>query len=182
MKLKMWKLTPAAVLLLALTLTAAMRIAPVSRVQAQQRGDEEDDRSGRKLEGTWRVQVTLRNCQTGAELRPATPALLTFAQGGTLTGTTTVFPPAGRGPDHGYWRRSLGRTFTAVSEAFLFNPSLPAASAWIGTQRITQTIQVGQNPDELYSNASVEFFGPDGNPIPGFPPTGCATAVARRME
>jgi len=184
MKLILWKLTPAAALLLALTLTAAMRITPVSRVHAQQRGDEEDDRSGaRKLEGTWRVQVTLRNCQTGAELRPATPALLTFAQGGTLTGTTTVFPPAVRSPDHGYWRRSWGRTYTAVSEAFLFNlnPSLPLASTWIGTQRITQTIQLVDH-NELNSTASVEFFGPDGNPIPGFPPTGCATAVARRME
>jgi len=179
----MWKLTLAAVLLLALTLTAAMRITPVSRVHAQQRVDEEEDRSGaRKLEGTWRVQVTLRNCQTGAELRPATPALLSFAKGGTLTETTTVFPPAVRSPGHGYWRRSGKQTYTAVSEAFLFNPSLPPASAWIGTQRITQTIQLSEYHNQLNSTASVEFFGPDGNSIPGFPPTGCATAVAWRME
>ena len=177
-----WKFTAAAALLLALTLTAAMRVAPVSPVQAQQRSDEEEDKSGRKLEGTWRVQVTLRNCQTGAELRPPTPALLTFTKGGTLTETTTVFPAAMRGPGHGFWRHTGGQTYTAVTEAFLFNPAAPPTSAWIGTQRLTQTIQLGENRDELYSTASTAFFGPDGNPIPGFPPSGCATAVARRME
>ena len=177
MRSRMWRLMPGAALLSALALAGAMSITPAPRVQAG-----ESKSTGGTLEGTWRVQVTLRNCQTGAELRPATPALITFAKGGTLTETTTVFPPAMRGPGHGIWRHTGGQTYTAVSEAFIFNPGAPPASAWVGTQRLTQTIQLGEKQDELTSTASTEFFGPDGNPIPGFPPAGCSTAVARRMQ
>jgi len=153
-------------------------------VRAEERGAREESNSqGGRLEGTWRVQVTLRDCETGAALRPPAPALLTFGMGGTLTETTAVFPPAVRSPGHGFWRHAGGQTYTAVSEAFIFNPGAPPASARIGTQRLTQTIQLGDNPDELTSTASTVFFGPDGNPIPGFPPApGCATAVATRME
>jgi len=143
-------------------------------VSAQENDRDEGLRShGRKLEGTWRVQVTLRNCQTGAELRTF-PALLTFAQGGTLTGTTTVFPPALRGPDHGVWEHNGRRRYRAVTEAFIFNP----AGAWTSTQRITQDIELSSNPDGFTSTASVEFFDTAGNPTS----TGCATAVATRME
>ena len=39
------------------------------------------------LEGTWRAQVTVRNCQTGVALRTF-PALFAFAKGGTVTFTT----------------------------------------------------------------------------------------------
>jgi hypothetical protein len=170
-------------LMSALALAAVVYNTAAPSARAQKSEAAESKSQGGMLEGTWRVQVTLRDCQTGAELRPSTPALLTFAKGGTLTETTTVFPPAVRSPGHGFWRHTGGQTYTAVSEAFLFNPSAPPASAWVGTQRITQTIQIRDDPDELTSTASTVFFGPDGNPIPGFPPApGCATAVAHRME
>jgi hypothetical protein len=137
---------------------------------------EQDQRSqshGKKLEGTWRVKVTLRNCQSGAELRTF-PALLTFAEGGTLTGSTTAFPPALRGGDFGVWNQSGGRRHVAVTEAFLFNP----AGAWISTQRITQAIELARSGDSFTSDAAVEFFDTLGNPTS----TGCATATATRME
>ena len=128
---------------------------------------------GGKIEGTWRVQVTQRNCQTGAELRTF-PAMLTFAQGGTLTGTTTAFPVSLRSPDHGIWSHNGGSTYRAVSEAFQFNP----AGAWVATQRITQSIELAANSNTFNSNAAVEFFDALGNSTG----TGCATAVATRME
>ena len=34
------------------------------------------------LEGTWHVQITIRNCQTGQPLRPPFGALATFSRGG----------------------------------------------------------------------------------------------------
>jgi hypothetical protein len=166
---------------LAFGIAALQTSAPRAKAEKEDRGEfklQED----RRLEGTWRVEVTLRDCQTGAEIRPATPALLTFAKGGTLTETTTVFPPAVRSPGHGFWEHTGAQTYSAVSDAFIFNPSAPPPSAWIGTQRLTQTIQLGDDPDELTSTASTVFFGPTGNPIPGFPPAGCATGVAHRME
>ena len=128
---------------------------------------------GGRIEGTWRVHVTQRNCQTGAEIR-SFPAMLTFAEGGTLTGTTTAFPVSLRGPDHGVWNHSGGRSYSAVSEAFHFN----AAGAWTLTQRITQAIQLEPGADVFSSDASVEFFDTLGNTTL----TGCATAVATRMQ
>jgi hypothetical protein len=100
--------------------------------------------------------------------------MLTFARGGTLTETTTRFAPAARTPGHGFWRRIGDRSYTAFSEAFLFNP----AGVWTGTQRITQTIQIGSNPDQLRSKATTEFFDTAGNPVAA----GCATAVATRSN
>jgi hypothetical protein len=75
-------------------------------------GAGKSESQARKLEGTWRVQVTIRDCQSGAALRTF-PALLTFARGGTLTETTTGFPPALRTPGHGFWRHTGDQTYTA---------------------------------------------------------------------
>ena len=38
--------------------------------------------------GGWRLQVTVRDCNTGQPLRPTFPAVFTFARGGTATGIT----------------------------------------------------------------------------------------------
>ena len=131
------------------------------------------DSKARRLEGTWQVQVTLQNCQTGAALRTA-PAFLTFAEGGTLVETTTVFSSAQRSPGHGFWEHTGGKTFKAVSKAFIFNPD----GTWAGTQTLTQAIEFGDDPDVFNSNATTEIVAPNGNVIL----SGCATAVAHRME
>ena len=142
---------------------------PFYRVVSAQEGDSAAH--GKQIVGTWRVVVTQRDCNTGAELRTF-PALLAFAQGGTLTGATTAFPAALRGSDPGIWTHEGGRNYRAVSEAFLFNPT--------GTlrQRITQAIQLDQGGDSFTSDAGVEFFDTAGN----LTLAGCATALATRME
>jgi hypothetical protein len=57
-------------------------------------GAQEDrwESQGGRLEGTWRVQVSVKDCQTGAVQR-SFPALLAFAKGGTLTQATAGQPP-----------------------------------------------------------------------------------------
>lgn len=127
----------------------------------------------RRIEGTWQVQVTLQNCQTGVVVRTA-PAFLTFAQGGTLVETTAVFSSSQRGPGHGFWEDTGGRTFKAVSKAFFFNPDGTLA----GTQTITQNIEFGDDPDVFNSNATTEIVAPNGTVVL----SGCATAVAHRIE
>jgi hypothetical protein len=158
-----------AVIVLCLAVIVGYSMAASQKATAQ----VADQSSGGKIEGTWRVQVTVRNCQTGDELRTF-PAILTFAQGGNLTGTTTVVPVALRSPDHGVWNFKGAGNYRAVSEAFLFNP----AGAWVSTQRITQAIDLAPNSNTFTSNASVEFFDTLGNTTS----TGCSTAVATRME
>jgi hypothetical protein len=125
-----------------------------------------------KLVGTWRVQVTIRNCQTGAEVVNF-PSLVTFAQGGTVVETTTGANPALRGDGHGIWQNVDGQVYDAVFEAFLFN----TAGAWTGRQKVTQTITIGADMDQLTAIAASEFFDTNGNPTAA----GCSTAVGQRM-
>jgi hypothetical protein len=49
--------------------------------------------SANGLEGTWRVQLTILDCQTGQVLRTF-PAVFAFAIGGTLSVTTAGQVPA----------------------------------------------------------------------------------------
>lgn len=137
--------------------------------------------SSRSLEGTWRVQVTLKDCTTGAP-RPPFWSLLTFARGGTLTETTNnpAFQPGQRSSGHGTWRRK-GHGYEAATEAFIqFSsaPPPPAPSFQRGLQRISQAIEIQDDPDVFTSVASVLFFDAVGNPLA----TGCATAVGYRAE
>ena len=158
------------VLLAAVALAGALFLTPGRGVKAvQSGGGDKTDSQARKLEGTWRVQVTLRVCQTGAEIRTF-PSLVTFARGGTLTETTSV----PRGPGHGVWTRTGGHTYGAVFEAFTFNP----AGVWTGTQRVTQTVEMGHAPDTFTAHASSELFDAGGSLVQ----TGCSTAVGRRLE
>src|SRR5882672_9460983 len=60
------------------------------------------DWSPKGLEGTWRVQLTVMDCQTGQVLRTF-PTLFAFAKGGTLTVTTAGQFPALNTTGLGIW-------------------------------------------------------------------------------
>jgi len=128
-------------------------------------------RSGR-LEGTWRVQLTVRDCQTGAAQRTF-PALFAFAKGGILTYTTAGQPPAVATPGYGIWGHTGGHSYSAVTEAFIFNP----AGSWIQTHRLTRAIELIKGADEFTDTTQLEIFDTSGNLIV----TGCATSVGRRF-
>lgn len=172
MKSRTINLVAGLVLMAGLVLAGTSLWTPALAATAQQQSqNQERPESQGRLEGTWRVQVTIRDCQSEAALRTF-PAFLTFAQGGTLTETTTGFPPAQRTPGHGVWSHMDGHTYSAVSEAFLFSP----AGVWTGNQRLTQVIEIG-DADVLSSTATNEIFDTNGNLIL----TGCATAVGNRF-
>ena len=132
------------------------------------------------LEGTWRVEVIASDC-AGHE-RPPFWALLTFARGGTMTGTTTnqAFPGT-RSPDHGSWTRVGPFTFVATSEAFILFGAPPAPAPW--AHRLTQSIVIVA-PDVFESVATSEFLVASGPlPWPSAPvPQGCARAIGYRMH
>jgi hypothetical protein len=136
------------------------------------------------LEGTWWVQVTLLNDCTARAPIATFPALLTFANGGTMTGTTTnaTFAVGQRSPDHGIWfRNSEKRTYTASSVALLLfttAPNFPATPGFqAGSQRLDQTITVVDR-DHFASEAVTRFFDVGGVKYR----EGCATAVGERFE
>lgn len=156
--------------LVALALTIVLVVAPrtIANAQSQQAA------SGDGLVGTWRVEVTLRDCNTGAALGSPFRSLLSFARGGTMTETTARFTPALRGPGHGIWQQVQGSTFSSTLDAFLYNPT----GVWTGTQRLTQTIEIGDDPDAWMATAHNEIFDTTDNLLV----SGCSTAVGRRME
>lgn len=161
-----------------LALAGTSFLAPTWGVKAQKQEESQDEQeksesSARKLEGTWRVQVTIRVCQTGAEIRTFS-SLVTFAQGGTMTETTTAASPALRGPGHGVWQFTGGHTYRQAFEAFTFN----SAGVWTGTQKVLHTVELGRDRDELNSSGTNEIFDANGTLLV----MGCSTAVGHRLE
>jgi hypothetical protein len=155
---------------LALTIMLAASITASAQLERS-----EHSSSHKGLEGTWRVQVTLQNCATHAPLGPSFASLLSFHDGGTLTGTTTnpAFAAGQRTSDYGVWSEKNNHTYTAATEAFILAPGGPFAR---GTQRLVQAIRV--NGDEFTSVATVQFF--DANNVQYL--SGCAVATGERFE
>ena len=160
---------------------AGVGIAAVLALAQSRQEAASGDPLAARLEGTWRVSVTLRNCDSKTPMPPF-QSLLTFARGGTLTGTTSSpnFLPGQRSSDHGIWSSAGGHAFRAVEEAFILfdSPSRPNRPAFrTGTQRISQTIEL-KNDDEFTSTAATVYFDSSGTMLS----TGCADAVGRRLR
>lgn len=125
------------------------------------------------LEGTWRVEITLRNCDTGQAFGIPFPALATFARGGTLTTSDGGLSPAVRGTGHGVWWRARGRTFAALSEAFMFNGGVRS-----GTQRISQEIDLDHDGMTFEARVSSAVLDTAGQIVFA----GCASSIGRRLD
>jgi hypothetical protein len=134
----------------------------------------QDSGSNKGLEGGWRLQVTVRDCNTGQPLRPTFAAVFTFARGGTATGITGGQLPSLFTPQLGVWRHTQGHNYTAVTDAFVFS----AAGALIQTHRFMRAIQVSDDGDSFTDQIALQILDTASNPIA----TGCGTTVASRME
>jgi hypothetical protein len=179
MRLAILKRSTAAVACVALT-----GVLAVGLEQGASAKTDSPNAETRTLEGTWWVQVTaLTDCVSQVPLMSFT-ALLTFAKGGTMTGTTAnpAFAIGQRSPDHGVWFRSrAAHGYRASSVALLLfgtSPNFPATPGFqAGSQRLSQAIDV-TDPDHFTSEAVSEFFDVGGNKYR----EGCATAVGQRFE
>ena len=179
MRLDILKRSKAAVACVALT--GVLAVGLVQRASAK---TDSPNAETRTLEGTWWVQVTaLTDCVSQVPLMSFT-ALLTFAKGGTMTGTTTnpAFAIGQRSPDHGVWfRNRAAHMYRASSVALLLfetAPSFPATPGFqAGSHRLSQAIDV-TDPDHFTSDAVSEFFDVAGKKYR----EGCATAVGQRFE
>jgi hypothetical protein len=129
--------------------------------------------NGRRIEGNWLVEVTDRNCQTGAVIATL-PALHTFMAGGSMLSDPAVNPAILR-TGHGVWEHVGGQNFTNTIVLFRFNP---ANGAYEGTVTIRRNIELGENSDEMTSTDTAEAADPNGNVVG----TRCATTIARRIE
>jgi hypothetical protein len=146
-------------------------------LMAARGGNPVEEREGERtraheIVGTWRVQVTLLDCETRHQVAPPFAAFLTFGRDGTLTETTSAsFFPAVRSPGHGAWTAEAGRSFAASSSAFITRDGV-----LVRTQTITQRIEV--DGDSLSSSAAVSFVDPLGTVVA----RACAWATGERYR
>lgn len=131
----------------------------------------------RTIQGVWQTMVTPINCQTGDPVGPAFPGLFTFNKGGTMSeyGIGPGSSPALRSPGHGVWER--GRGWQNYSFTFMFD-RYNASGAFIGSQKVTATVELGASSDELTTNSVGQILDANGNVIATF----CASTVGMRFE
>lgn len=177
--------TTIALAALALAAAAAMigaRPAAAARPHPGHAGEEQA--AGRGIVGVWRVSVQSVDCGSNTPLGAPFFSVLTFNEGGTMSGSTTnpAFATGQRGIDQGVWSREGEKTYRAKDVTFLFftsapnPPSSPGFQA--GSQILTQAITLDEKADQFSSKATTEFFDVDGNSYR----QACATAVAHRFE
>jgi len=125
----------------------------------------------RGLEGAWRLQLTVRDCTTGQELRTF-HAVFTFAKGGTATVITAGQPPSLATTGLGAWRHDQGHDYSVVTDAYVFSP------AGVQTHRLTRAIEVSNDGNTFTDKVALQILDPNDNVIG----TGCATSAASRLE
>jgi hypothetical protein len=159
----------------ALIVMAALTVA-ISFASAQ--APEQTMHPERTIQGVWRTMVTPVNCQTGAPLAPPFRSLLTFNMDGTMSeyGISPGSTPALRSPGHGVWQRELGwrRDYSYTFTFYRYD----ASGAFVGSQKVTSTLELGASGDELTTNADVEILDANDNVITTF----CARAAGTRFE
>ena len=123
-----------------------------------------------RLEGTWRVQLTPVNCQTGAASPATGRSINTFARGGSL-----VAAPALPGPPLlGVWKHVEGRRFTNTVEGFRLNPD----GTYAGMVKIKADLILEEGFNEFTATDVFEFFDANGNSVG----KGCLIRKGQRIE
>ena len=131
---------------------------------------QNNEKQQRGIEGVWRTTVTPVNCQSGIPVAPAFQGILAFHKGGTLSGTSTVAPAV-----FGIWQRERGwQDYSFAFTNFRYNTS----GAFIGTQTVRQTAELGASGNQLTTTGTVEIFDTNGNPIGN----GCVISTGTRFE
>jgi hypothetical protein len=135
------------------------------------------------LEGTWFVQVTLRDCSTDAPIGPPFGSLVTFHRGGTLTETTSspAFAAGQRSDGQGTWSFQGHNTYTQrIVNLINFDtaPNFPRSPGFFaGWSVVTHTVEL-IDANHGTSSGTNAFYMADGTVYR----TGCSTAVSVRFE
>ena len=123
-----------------------------------------------RLEGAWKVSVTIHDCATGDIIR--TPrALNLFGRDGSVT--ETADNPL-RSSSVGQWRHLQANSYTSTFWFFRRNPD----GTFAATVKVTRMIELGDDGNHFISTGTVEDFNADGVLIS----SGCATETAERLE
>lgn len=127
---------------------------------------------GRRIEGTWLLQATLRQCDTGAEIPNSTiPALHTFLSGGAMLSNPAT---SGLSTGHGVWTHTRGESFQNTVRLFAFTP----VGALMGIATVARDIVLSPDGGSLTSDDVSEFRDLAGNLIG----SRCAAVTGNRLD
>ena len=138
---------------------------------------------GRRIEGTWYVEITPRNCLTGAAIAPPVNSLVTFAPGGTLSETASggaAFAIGQRSQGHGTWRHDGGHRYSQAFTTMINFTTAPGPTGpgfLAGWQIVNHTVEL-VDADHLESTGTNAFY--DLNWVQYR--AGCSSATARRFQ
>ncbi len=127
----------------------------------------------RRLVGSWDVQVTLRDCETGAPF-VSFPAMNTYNQGGTTQQTAVPGPDGTALPGHGVWSHQTGRNYSGAFQFFSLNPN----GTYVGRVIVRSAISLGQSGDDYTSTDTAEILNANGDLM--F--RSCSTSTAARFK
>ncbi len=143
------------------------------KAQQNQENDPTRPNDGRQLIGTWDVQVTLRNCQTGVAMRTFA-SVTTFMAGGTMMDSSSGIPQSLKTPGQGVWSQIEGNTYRFKIKSFNFD----AAGVFTGWTIIKHDAHLNRRTDEVDSSGTAQVYAPNGVLV--F--SGCSTTTAIRFE
>jgi hypothetical protein len=159
-----------------MSMGVALMLPAARAASAQQSASE-----ARTVQGVWYVQVTIRDCATGAALAPPVNSLVTFAAGGTLHESVGGggFAPGQRSDGHGTWTHAGGQTYdqrfvSMINFATAPGPGPGFDAGWL---KVNHTVKV-LDADHIESAGSNRFYRLNGELYR----TGCSTATGTRFE
>jgi len=145
-----------------------------------------------RVAGTYAVDVTLRDCTTGAPAGAPFASLVTLHGDGTISESagSRAFAPGQRLPGHGAWDRTGFRTFRQEMIALIvfdtpanlpgtpgFDPTKPVSPGFqAGWMTISHTITFS-DPTHATSSGTNTFYTLAGAPYR----TGCSTASLQKI-
>ena len=101
----------------------------------------------KKLEGTWRAELTVTDCQTGEPTGATAQVLYTFMPGGSMLQSADASPF--RTPGYGIWKHTTARNFIATHIFFRFN----ADGTPSGRRETTLNIELGEDSNDFTSTS-----------------------------
>jgi hypothetical protein len=125
----------------------------------------------KKLEGTWRTQLTVTDCQTGEPTGATAQVLEIYLSGGSMLQSADATPF--RTPGYGIWKPTTKRNFIATHIFFRFN----ADGTQAGRRETTLNIELGEDSNEFTATSLSEIFDVDGN----LTQTTCPTEIGQRL-
>jgi hypothetical protein len=127
----------------------------------------------RGLVGSWEVEVTIRQCASGAAIR-SFHSLGTYMTGGTMIDSTSGTAQELKTPGQGEWRHLGGPAYELAFKSFTFDP----AGNFTGWTKIVHVATMDPSGESYSSEGSLEVYAPNGTLV--F--TGCASTTATRYQ